>query len=92
MPVKNFDAKTLEDLYDDGEVEGFELIDNDYNYSDEGKYSLAQMIFKELESGKTYRCDIMRHGSYFTDYDFTFEEGCEEVVLKEVKSQQWVKA
>jgi len=62
------------------------------NWVDDGKNSYATFIFKAKETGKYFRLNMGRGGSYHTDYYYDWEYmdefDCTEVekVIVEVKS------
>ncbi len=43
-------------------------------WDDEGKYQCQKIVFKELATGLMYYKQIQRHGSYFSDYYFDFQD------------------
>lgn len=56
----------------------------------DGKYDyLEDCIIKDTETNKFYKISMSRAGSYYSDYEYSFE-GFTEVVQKEVTHIAWV--
>jgi hypothetical protein len=68
--------------------EDYELIEKGV-WEDEGKYSYKSSIFKDKE-GKFWDVSATRSGSYFTHYEWMYEEEIIEVEQTEVLVTQWV--
>jgi len=98
MEALNLTKKQLKELFfeelllDENDNELFEMVETE-DWSDEGKYSHTFGIFKDMKTGKHYRFSISRSGSYFSYYEFYFNDDIEEVELKEVviKKKAWVR-
>jgi hypothetical protein len=84
-----FPEKTLEQLYDDEEVEGYKLVELGEFHSEQ-KYEYADMIFQDTSTGKHYSCSVSRAGSYYSDHQYYFDEECPEVELKKITVKKWV--
>ena len=70
------------------EYEGFKIVEK-LPWEDEGKYQHRGVIFEY--KGKTWCVWISRSGSYFTDYNYDYEDGstAEEVERVEVVTYKW---
>lgn len=70
------------DLYKEGQdAEGNMHVISDEEWSGGGKYQSKSIYF--TCGDKTYRLNISRCGSYFTEYSYEYELDCDEVVQKQ---------
>lgn len=79
-------------LFDWEEVE-FWSIHDEGDWEDEGKYSHCESIIFNKLTGKYYRVNRSRSGSYFSDYhydDLDHVSYADEVEQKEVMVTKWV--
>ena len=89
MKFKKEDLISLVESCSFGE---FEVIEQS-EWTDEGKYQYQETIFKFKD--KFYSVDCGRNGSYYTDWNYDYdnwdeEVDCCEVVKKEKVTYEWV--
>jgi hypothetical protein len=62
------------------------------DWTDEGKYSDAEVIFKDLKTGLHYRYGIIRSGSYFSHYEYESYDKPElvEKQKRTITVEEWV--
>ena len=88
MATKKFIRSVIEALFLDEDVDGIEYIETT-KWEDDGKYQYCTIIFKDLSDNKIYSAGVTRCGSYFSDYDFQFEDNCHEVEKREKVISVW---
>jgi len=90
--VELFTKEFVEDIFQNegSEDERFEQVFEEESM-DNGKYQHFAIIIKDNQTNKHYRIKGNKSGSYFTDYDFNYSPGAQEVELKEVVIKKWFK-
>jgi len=58
-------------------------------WDDEGKYQYLPIYIKSKKTDKVYVFNVQRSGSYFSDYNYEFDEDAHEVEEKEVTHTVW---
>jgi hypothetical protein len=94
MNLSNEELKDLwreESLADDNDAVLYEVVEQG-EWEDQGKFSTAEIIFKELATGKHFSFHIYRSGSYFSFYEFEVHDGAEEVeqIEETITIKKWV--
>ena len=90
MPEKMFPKDQIKELFNSRRSEGLEFI-KQTEWTSEYKYDFCSLIFKDIQDEKVYCCNILRTGTYFTDYFYDFEINCFEVKEIEKTIKEWVK-
>lgn len=75
------------------ESDKYEFVEQ-AEWTDDGKYQLSEVVFKDTESGKFYQMQLSRSGSYHTDWYYSYEdcktEACEvKLVTKTIVTNVW---
>ncbi|MDE1381234.1 hypothetical protein [Bacillus licheniformis] len=62
------------------------------DWHDGGKYSDAEVVFKDVKTEKYYSYSLTRSGSYFTSYEYEVWDRPVEVkkVEKQITIEEWV--
>lgn len=68
----------------------FDLIEEG-DWSDEGKFSSQEVIFKDILTGKHYAFGVTRSGSYFSDYFYEVWDTATEVqkIIRPITIESW---
>ena len=88
--IKLSKEQTEEFFRDEGDDQF--TLETEGDWEQNGKYQHCYFIYKESVSGKYYRLNLYRSGSYHSDWYYSFEdEGSElvEVYKKEVIKHIW---
>ena len=89
-PLELTTDELLEIWLEDGD-ERFSLLTAN-EWVDQGKFSSQTVVIEDSHTGKCYRFEVWRTGSYFTFYEHEVYDTAEEVKLieKTIKVTKWV--
>lgn len=84
---KKFTEEEVEKIFHEDHPD-YELV-KDIGFTDDGKYSYGTKIVRDAD-GTCWEVSASRSGSYFSDYEYQYDEELIEVEEKDVTIRKWV--